>query len=152
MIRSPNNKIEVAWVPIHQLRAALNIFKEFIYKGLENDDVNIGEIVLDLFKGGTRLGVIYEIDPFLPVGSWFSDIRIDDKQNYEYVTIYGLSGKNPKYWAHGIKTLVELWVKEENCQSYRWYGRLAWSRYIGNTKLLKTINSREGLFEKVVQQ
>lgn len=153
MIRSPNNKIEVAWVPKHQLRIALNIFKEFIYRGLENDnDISIGELIVDLFNGSTRLGIIYEIDPFSPIGSWFSDIRIDETQNCEYVTIYGLSGNNPNKWAQGVKTLVESWAKEENCHSYRWYGRLAWSRYEQNIKLLESINTREGLFEKVIQQ
>jgi hypothetical protein len=153
MIRSPNKEIEVAWVPKHQLRQALNIFKEFIYKGVENDEeINLGEIIVDLFKGDTKLGIIYKTDHFLPIGSWFSDIRIDEDQNYDYVTIYGLSGKNPNDWAQGVKTLVESWAKEQGCYSYRWYGRLAWSRYIENIKLLETINSREGLFEKVVQQ
>ncbi len=153
MIRSPDNKIEVAWVPIRQLRPALNMFKEFIYKGLENDnDISIGELVIDLFNGSTRLGIIYKIEPFLPIGSWFSDIRIDEEQNYDYVTIYGLSGKNPNDWAQGLRTLVESWAKEENAYSYRWYGRLAWSRYSENIKLLKTLNSREGLFEKVIEQ
>jgi hypothetical protein len=152
MIRSPSGKVEVAWVPNGQLRPALNIFKEFIYKGLEDDkEINIGKLILELFSGDARLGIIYEIDPFLPIGSWFSDIRIDEEQKYDYVTIYGLSGKNPNDWARGLKTLVEDWAKQENCRSYRWYGRLAWLRYSDDIRLLKAINRREGLFEKVIQ-
>jgi hypothetical protein len=153
MIRSPNGKVEVAWVPNHQLRSALNIFKEFIYKGLEEDtEINIGKLILELFSGDARLGIIYEIDPFLPIGSWFSDIRIDEEQKYDYVTIYGLSGKNPNDWAQGVRSLVEFWVQEENARSYRWCGRLAWSRYIDNAKLLEVISRREGIFEKVIQR
>ena len=151
MIRSPDNKIEVAWVPKRQLREALNVFKEFIYRGLENDDqINIGELVIDLFNGDVRMGVIYEVSPFLPVGSWFSDIRVDEEQNYDYATIYGLSGKSPNKWAVGIKTLLEDWCRENDCYSYRWYGRLGWSRYGDNVNLLRQVGPREGLFEKVV--
>lgn len=151
MIRSLDNTVEVAWVPKHQLRTAINVFKQHIYTGAELDtSIKLGELIIDLFNGVTRLGIIYQVNPFKPVGSWFSDIRIDKEENVQYITIYGLSGSNPNKWAGMTFQLIETWALEENCHSYRWYGRLGWTRYEDDIKLLKKINSREGLFEKVI--
>lgn len=151
MLRSPDGSYEVSWCPKHQLPQALEAFKEQIYSGSEVDDsLSLTETIGDLFTGLTRLGLIYETEPFQPIGSWFSDIKIDGVQNYKYVTIYGLSGKNPNKWAQGLAKLVENWAQQEGCHSYRWYGRLGWTRYETDIKLLEVVNDREGLFEKVI--
>lgn len=152
MLRAPDGKTEVSWVPRHQLSVALEVFKEFIYEGAEvSEGISLTEIISGLLKSNVRLGVIYKIDPFVPIGSWFSDIRIDNVQNYDYVTIYGLSGIKPNAWALGVAQLAEAWARDENCYSYRWYGRLGWLRYVKGAKLLETVNPRAGLFEKVIE-
>ncbi len=151
MLRSPDNKYEVAWVPKNQLGAALDEFKEFIYKGMENDDrLTIRDLVIKLFNSEVRMGVIYKIDPFEPVGVWFSDLRVDNETNKRFVTIFGLSGINPNKWAWGVWELVASWAKIEECYSGRCQGRLGWLRYVPGVKLLRAINKREGLLEKVL--
>ncbi len=151
MLRSPDNQYEVAWVPSHQLKQALDVFKEFIYEGVENEKyLSLGEIINDLFKGATRLGIIYTVDPFEPQGCWFSDLRIDDETNQKFVTIFDLAGRNPNKWGLGIAKLVEEWGSQEDCYSMRCHGRLGWLKYGNNVKLLRAVNSREGLLEKVI--
>lgn len=153
MLRSPDNRHEVAWVPHYQLREALFTFKEFIYQGTEVDpNIKLGKLINELFDNETRLGIFYEIDPFEPMGSWFSDLRIDSVTHKKYATIFGLAGKHPNKWALGVWELVSLWAKKENCYSVRCQGRLGWLKYQNGVILLRTINKREGLLEKVIEK
>lgn len=143
------NNIEVAWVPKSQIREALQVFRDYVFDVTTTDEsVRLVDLIKEVLAGETRLGVAYQVDEFKPLGCWFSDLRVED--GVSFATIFGLSGEQPQKWAHGVAKLLEEWVKEENCYSYRWYGRLGWLRFEKDIKLLKPINDREGLFEKVV--
>ena len=144
-----HNNIEVAWVPRAQVRPALQVYRDHVFAVKDIDEaINLADLINSVIRGETRMGVAYQVEPFEPLGCWFSDLQEEDE--IRYATIFGLSGKSPNKWASGIGKLLELWAKEENCYSYRWYGRLGWTKFAQDIKLLKSLNDREGLFEKVV--
>lgn len=146
-----HNNVEVAWVPRSQVRPALEAFRDFVFAVKDIDEaISLADLINEVLRGETRLGVAYKVDPFEPMGCWFSDLR--EENGITFATIFGLSGKSPNKWAQGVAKLLELWAKEENCYSYRWYGRLGWLKFEQDIKLLESLNDREGLFEKVVSQ
>lgn len=151
MLQASDGKTEVAWVPRSQLTEALTIFEPFIVEGLKQaPEINVDELLQDLVAGGTKLGIFYGVKPFVPLGAWFSDLRVDEKGTF--ATIFALGGRNPNQWGHAVAKLLEKFARENGCYAYRGFGRLGWIKYARDVKLVETVNAREGLFEKVLSQ
>lgn len=149
MLRQGN--VEVAWVPLTQLGGAIRVFGQMLLKGVALDpELSFNEVVDELIKQETRLGIIYEVGPFKPLACWLSDLREDNKTGRKFATIYALSGKSPNKWGELIRDLVAQWARDEGCASFRFYGRLGWTRYDPTLKLLGAKDRRTGLFEKMV--
>lgn len=152
MLRTADGKTEVAWVPRHQLSHAMMVFEGFLADGLKQDEtLDVENLLTELVKGEARLGVIYAVDPFTPLGAWVSDLRIDDSGK-TFATIYGLGGRGPNKWGSAVGELVGKYAVDNECYSYRWYGRLGWIKFVKGIKLLEAVDNRVGLFEKVVAQ
>lgn len=130
----------------------MTAFEEFLEDGLQQDpDLDVEELLTELVKGEAKLGVLYSIDPFTPLGAWISDLRVD-ATGKTFATIYGLAGRDPNRWGAAIGELVGKYARDNDCYSYRWYGRLGWIKFAKDIKLLEAVDSRVGLFEKVVAQ
>lgn len=149
-LRRPDKATQVDWVPAAQVGDAIKAWGYYLLRGLKAADMDLALLADWLVHFHCKLGVVYEVDPFRPIGCWASDIRETD-DGLTFATVYALSGERLPSWMPRIEALVTAWARENECQSIRFFGRAAYSALIEDLAIIgKSEDGRALLFEKKV--
>lgn len=144
-----DKRVEVQWVMPVQLGDAVRAFAYYLLRGMRAADYSMAQLIEELVSGRSMLGVAYEVEPFRPLGAWASDIREGDGRRW--ATVYALSGERLPAWMPRIEALVVAWARANDCDSVRFFGRVAYTMLIEDLEIIgKSEDGRALLFEKKI--